>query len=94
MFVPFAWMLITSFKTQPDAPPTTLIPDPLTIEGWQRALNEVNPGIVRLFFNSVLIAGAVTISNVLLGGDGRRPTLSRACASAAARSCSSSSLPR
>ena len=67
MFVPFAWMLITSFKTQPDAQLMTWIPDPLTIEGWQRALNELNPGIVRLFFNSVLIAGAVTISNVLLG---------------------------
>lgn len=67
MFVPFVWMVTTSFKTQPDAVQMTWIPDPFTIEGWQRALNELNPGIVRLFFNSALIAGAVTISNVILG---------------------------
>ena len=67
MFVPFAWMVITSFKTQPDAETFTFIPDPFTVQGWQNALTELNPSILRLFFNSSVIAGAVTISNVVLG---------------------------
>ena len=34
MFVPFAWTLITSFKTRPDALRATIIPDPVTFAGW------------------------------------------------------------
>jgi multiple sugar transport system permease protein len=67
MLVPFIWMLITSFKTQPDSVQLNFIPDPLTIQGWDKAFNELNPGIPRLFFNSALIAGAVTVTNVVLG---------------------------
>jgi multiple sugar transport system permease protein len=67
MFVPFAWMIITSFKTQPDAVQMTFIPDPFTIQGWENAFTALNPSLPRLFFNSALIAGAVTISNVILG---------------------------
>jgi multiple sugar transport system permease protein len=67
MFVPFAWMVITSFKTLPDAVQMTWIPNPISVEGWQGALAELNPNIIRLFFNSALIAGAVTLSNVVLG---------------------------
>lgn len=67
MFVPFAWTIITSFKTQPDALRMTFIPDPFTTQGWDNAFNQLNPPLLRLFFNSAIIATAVTISNVLLG---------------------------
>lgn len=67
MFVPFAWMIVTSFKTQPDALRLTFIPDPFTLEAWQSAFTELNPSLLRLFFNSALIAGAVTITNLVLG---------------------------
>jgi multiple sugar transport system permease protein len=67
MFVPFIWMVTTSFKTQPDSVQMTWIPDPISLEGWERALNELNPNIVKLFLNSALLAGAVTLSNVALG---------------------------
>jgi len=67
MFVPFAWMIVTSFKTQPDAFRLTFIPDPFTLEAWQSAFVELNPSLLRLFFNSALVAGAVTITNLVLG---------------------------
>jgi multiple sugar transport system permease protein len=67
MFVPFAWTIITSFKTQPDALQLTFIPDPFTTIGWQNAFTQLNPALPRLFFNSGLIAGVVTVTNVVLG---------------------------
>ncbi len=67
MFVPFAWTIITSFKTTPDSLRMTFIPQPFTIEGWQNAFTQLNPPLLRLFFNSALIAGAVTLTNVVLG---------------------------
>jgi multiple sugar transport system permease protein len=67
MFVPFAWTVITSFKTQPDALRLTFIPDPFTTIGWQNAFTQLNPALPRLFFNSGLIAGVVTVTNVALG---------------------------
>src|SRR5688572_8799539 len=66
MFVPFAWMVITSFKTQPDAVQMTFIPNPFTTEGWQDAFG-LDPSVLRLFFNSALIAGVVTLTNVTFG---------------------------
>src|SRR5918992_4315582 len=68
MFVPFAWMVITSFKTLPDSVRLTIIPQPFTLDaGWAFAWNELDPSLPRLFFNSALIAAAVTITNVVLG---------------------------
>lgn len=67
MFLPFAWTIITSFKTQPDALRLTFIPDPFTTIGWQNAFTQLNPALPRLFFNSGLIAGVVTVTNVALG---------------------------
>ena len=67
MFVPFFWMVTTAFKTQPDAVTLTWLPDPVSFEGWDRALNELNPNIVKLFINSAILAGAITLSNVALG---------------------------
>ena len=68
MIVPFAWSVSTSFKTNSDAVrQLTFMPNPVSLEGWQTAFNELDPGLPRLFLNSTLIAGAVTLTNVVLG---------------------------
>jgi multiple sugar transport system permease protein len=67
MFLPFAWSLITSFKTEPDSVRLTFIPDPVSLEGWDTAFNRLNPPLPQLFFNSALIATAVMLTNVVLG---------------------------
>jgi ABC-type glycerol-3-phosphate transport system permease component len=67
MFVPFAWTLITSFKTIPDSVRLTFIPQPFTLEGWDTAWTELDPPLPRLFFNSFLLAGSVMLTNVVLG---------------------------
>ena len=60
MFVPFAWSLITSFKTLPDSVKLTLIPDPFTFAAYDYIFTKLDPALPRLFFNSGLIAGVVT----------------------------------
>jgi multiple sugar transport system permease protein len=67
MFVPFAWTVVTSLKTLPDSVRLTLIPNPITFEPWQRVFTTLEPNIVRMFFNSAVIAIIVTVSNVVLG---------------------------
>ena len=67
MLVPFAWTVITSFKTQPDAVRLTVIPEPIVFEGWETAFTQLDPTLLRLFLNSLIVAGAVTLSNVTLG---------------------------
>lgn len=67
MFVPFAWSVITSFKTLPDSVRLSIIPDPFTLEGWKFAFEKLTPGIPVLFLNSAIIAGAVTLTNLVLG---------------------------
>ena len=67
MFVPFAWSVITSFKTLPDSVRLTIVPDPITLKGWQDAFTLLSPPLAQLFFNSFLIAIIVTITNVVLG---------------------------
>ncbi len=67
MFVPFAWTIITSLKTQPDALRMTFIPQPITLQGWENAFTGLNPSLGTLFINSAVIAGAVTITNLVLG---------------------------
>ena len=67
MFIPFAWTVITSFKTQPDALQLTWIPDPFTLVGWETAFTQLEPPLPRLFFNSLLLAGSVMVTNVVLG---------------------------
>ena len=42
-------------------------PDPVTLDGWQTAFNELDPSLPRLFLNSAIIAAAVTVTNVVLG---------------------------
>jgi multiple sugar transport system permease protein len=70
MFVPFAWTVITSFKTRPDSLQLTLIPDPFTPDAWQFAFDTLDPSIITLFTNSLVLAGVVTISNLVLGSLG------------------------
>ncbi|MDQ6796355.1 MAG: carbohydrate ABC transporter permease [Chloroflexota bacterium] len=67
MFLPFAWSVITSFKTEPDSVRLTFIPDPVSLAGWDTALNKLNPSLPQLFFNSAVIAAAVMVTNVVLG---------------------------
>src|SRR5262245_30096259 len=66
MFVPFAWTVVTSFKTLPDSVQLTWIPQPFSTEGWQAAFTQLNPPIQVLFFNSLLIAVGVTAVNLVL----------------------------
>jgi multiple sugar transport system permease protein len=67
MLVPFAWTVITSFKTQPDSVRLTVIPSPIVFEGWETAFTQLDPALPRLFLNSLIVAGSVTLSNVILG---------------------------
>ena len=67
MFVPFAWSVITSFKTLPDAVRLTILPDPFTLSAWEYAWTKLEPPLPRLFFNSAIIAAVVTVTNVVLG---------------------------
>lgn len=67
MFVPFSWTVVTSLKTLPDSVRLTLIPDPITFAPWEYVFTNLEPNIVRMFFNSFVIALIVTVSNVVLG---------------------------
>ena len=67
MFIPFGWTVITSFKTIPDSVQLTLVPDPFTLEGWITAWTKLDPTLPRLFANSLLLAGSVMITNLVLG---------------------------
>jgi multiple sugar transport system permease protein len=67
MFVPFAWSVVTSFKTLPDSVRLTFIPDPFTLSAWEYAFTKLSPPLPQLFLNSALIAAAVTVTNVVLG---------------------------
>lgn len=67
MFVPFAWSVVTSFKTLPDAARLTFIPQPFTLAAWEFAFTKLDPALPRLFLNSAIIAAVVTLTNVVLG---------------------------
>jgi multiple sugar transport system permease protein len=67
MFIPFAWSLITSFKTLPDSVNLTIIPNPFTTEAYRYLFTTLDPPLPRLFLNSAIIALAVTLTNVVLG---------------------------
>jgi multiple sugar transport system permease protein len=66
MLIPFAWQVITSFKTNRDALRLTIIPDPFTLQGWEKGFLTLDPSIPQLFLNSVIVAGLVTLSNLVL----------------------------
>jgi len=67
MFVPFLWVVVTSFKTNADALRLTFLPDPFVTIGWENAFNNLDPALPKMFLNSAIIAGAVTLTNVVLG---------------------------
>jgi multiple sugar transport system permease protein len=66
MFIPFAWSLITSFKTLPDSVQLTFLPQPFTLDAWTYVFQNLDPSIFRLFANSAGIALAITLSNLFL----------------------------
>jgi multiple sugar transport system permease protein len=66
MFTPFAWSLITSFKTLPDAVRLTFIPQPFTLDAWHYVFEKLDPSIFRLFLNSAALALTITLSNLIL----------------------------
>lgn len=67
MFVPFAWTLITSFKTLSDSVRLTIIPQPFTLDAWTYVFENLTPPVPILFANSLVIAAIVTVSNLVLG---------------------------
>jgi len=66
MFTPFAWSVVTSFKTLPDSVRLTVIPDPPTVDAWRYVFEKLQPSIFRLFLNSGAISLTITISNLIL----------------------------
>lgn len=67
MFVPFAWSASTSFKPNSEVFQLSWIPQSPTVEGYVTVWTELDPGLPRLFLNSFIIAGAVTVGNLVLG---------------------------
>ena len=67
MFVPFAWTIVTSFKTLPDSTRLTFIPQPFTVDAWQFVFTNLEPSVVTMFTNSFVISAAVTVINLVLG---------------------------
>ncbi len=70
VFVPFLWSLSTSFKTLPESLQLTWIPQNPTAYGYDKAWTQLQPALPVMFFNSVLIAALVTVTNVFLGALG------------------------
>jgi multiple sugar transport system permease protein len=67
MFVPFAWSVSTSFKPNAEVLQLNWIPENPTLNGYVTAWTRLDPPLPRLFLNSFIIAGAVTLGNLLLG---------------------------
>jgi multiple sugar transport system permease protein len=66
MFVPFAWTVITSLKTRPEALQLSLPASP-TLDAYAYVWDRIDPGLPQMFVNSLIIAGVVTASNLFLG---------------------------
>jgi multiple sugar transport system permease protein len=63
--VPFVWMLLSSFKPEMElrGVPPTLWPEDLTLDNYQRLFTKLD--FPTYFFNSAVVALAVTIGNVV-----------------------------
>ena len=64
MVIPFVWMIITSFKPLDEIhayPPTFIVHHP-TIKAYVELFNLIPMG--RYFFNSIFVAGTITIANL------------------------------
>ncbi len=67
--IPFLWSVSTSFRTLADTVGSfSLLPKHWTLSGYSEALHTFNFG--RYTLNSLIIAGAVTISNLFLASLG------------------------
>jgi multiple sugar transport system permease protein len=66
MFIPFAWTVLTSLKTRPEAMQLSL-PANATFEAFVYVWERIDPGLPQMFLSSLLLAGIVTASNLLLG---------------------------
>jgi len=67
MFIPFAWTVITSFKTLPDSVQLTIIPQPFTTDAYSYVFENLTPPIQVMFWNSLVLAVVITITNLVLG---------------------------
>lgn len=63
---PFIWMLFTSFKPEAQIAqyPPKLFPDSWTLENYQNVWSRIP--FARLFLNSIVMAGGVTVISLLL----------------------------
>jgi multiple sugar transport system permease protein len=66
MFVPFVWTILTSFKDRPEAMRISLPASP-DLDAYAHVWSRVDPTLPQLFLNSLGLAAAVSISNVILG---------------------------
>ena len=65
MIAPFVWMVLGSFKAQGEflrLPPTWL-PEQPTLNNYQRLIEQLD--MPRFFFNSIVVALAVTVGNLV-----------------------------
>src|SRR5689334_6993855 len=51
MFIPFAWTVITSFKTLPDSVRLTFLPQPFTTDAYSYVADNLVPPIQVMFWN-------------------------------------------
>ena len=65
MVAPFLWMVLGSFKPQGEflRMPPTWLPEQPTLDNYQRLFDRLD--FPRFFFNSVVVAAAVTIGNLI-----------------------------
>lgn len=66
MFVPFVWTFITSLKDRPEALRVSLPVSP-DFEAWVYTWQSIDPGLPQMMVSSLLLAAAVTASNLFLG---------------------------
>ena len=66
MFVPFAWTFLTSLKDRPEALRLSLPATP-DLEAYANAWSSIDPGLPQMILSSLVIAGAVTLTNLFLG---------------------------
>ena len=67
MLVPFAWTVDHLVQDPARRAAPDVDPEPIVFEGWETAFTQLDPALPRLFLNSLIVAGAVTLSNVTLG---------------------------
>lgn len=67
-FIPFLYMIVTSFKTIPDSVNVNLIPHPWTTSAWSGVWSQLS--FATYFKNSIFLAVVVVLCNLFLAGLG------------------------